>query len=78
MYVVSHHHCHRHDYHYHVVDDYHDHHHRLADSIAIDTHVKSWKIQSKENMFHKNLLFSYCADPSDPTGPLVGAKVKYF
>ena len=32
----------------------------------------------QENMYHKNLLFSYCADPSDPTGPLVGAKVKYF
>ena len=53
-------------------------HHRLADSIATDTHCKSWKIQSKEYMLHKNLLFSYCADPSDPIGPLVGAKVKYF
>ena len=71
MYVFSHHHCYHHDN--------HDHHHRLADSIATDTHCKSWTIQSiKENMLHKNLLFSYCADPSDPTGPLVGAKVKYF
>ena len=39
MYVFSYHHCYRHDY--------HDHHHRLAYSIATDNHCKSWKIQSK-------------------------------